>query len=146
MPLSENEQRQLDAIERALYADDPKFAHAVRFTEPRTHARRHIVGGAVLVGVGLGVLLGGAISGFWYVGIVGFVVMLFGATRAYGGAKRLTGARRGSPPRPQGLRERGPHGRGPVRGLGGRTPRPKGGQSRIVEYFEERWRRRGEAH
>ena len=30
MPLSEHEQRQLEQIERALYAEDPKFAQAVR--------------------------------------------------------------------------------------------------------------------
>ena len=30
VPLSEHEERLLDQIERALEAEDPKFAHAVR--------------------------------------------------------------------------------------------------------------------
>ncbi len=30
MPLSEHEQRMLDQIESALYAEDPKFASSVR--------------------------------------------------------------------------------------------------------------------
>ena len=34
VPLSEHEQRQLDQIEQALYAEDPKFAQAVRAQDP----------------------------------------------------------------------------------------------------------------
>ena len=42
MPLSEHEQRLLDQIERALYAEDPKFASTVRSTDLRTHMRRRL--------------------------------------------------------------------------------------------------------
>ncbi|MGZ6793086.1 MAG: DUF3040 domain-containing protein, partial [Mycobacteriales bacterium] len=42
MPLSEHEQRLLDQIERALYAEDPKFATTVRSTDLRTHMRRRL--------------------------------------------------------------------------------------------------------
>jgi hypothetical protein len=35
MPLSEHEQRMLDQIERALYAEDPKFASSVRASRMR---------------------------------------------------------------------------------------------------------------
>ena len=42
MPLSEHEQRLLDQIERALYAEDPKFASTVRSTDLRTHMRRRM--------------------------------------------------------------------------------------------------------
>ena len=42
MPLSEHEQRLFEQIERSL-AEDPKFASAVRSTDPRFHARRRIV-------------------------------------------------------------------------------------------------------
>ena len=38
MPLSEHEQRLFEQIERSL-AEDPKFASAVRSTDPRFHAR-----------------------------------------------------------------------------------------------------------
>ncbi|HEX7745921.1 MAG TPA: DUF3040 domain-containing protein, partial [Micromonosporaceae bacterium] len=39
MPLSEHEQRLFEQIERSL-AEDPKFASAVRASDPRFHARR----------------------------------------------------------------------------------------------------------
>ena len=62
MPLSEHEQRVLEQIERALYADDPKFAATVRGIDPRTLRRRRyiraIVGGVigiVLLPVGIAV-------------------------------------------------------------------------------------------
>ncbi len=40
MPLSDHEQRLLDEIEQALYADDPKFASAVRSAGIRSRLRR----------------------------------------------------------------------------------------------------------
>ena len=50
MPLSEDEQRRLDEIERALYREDPKFA--ARQTIERFRRRRMaIAGAAVLVGM-----------------------------------------------------------------------------------------------
>jgi len=35
MPLPEDEQRQLQEIEQALYRDDPKFGHLMRASDPR---------------------------------------------------------------------------------------------------------------
>ena len=40
MPLSEHEQRMLDQIESALYAEDPKFASSVRGGTLRTPSMR----------------------------------------------------------------------------------------------------------
>lgn len=147
VPLSEHEQRQLEAIERALYADDPKFANTVRFTDPRSHGRRRLALGITLVVVGLGVLLGGVVSGFWYVGVAGFLIMLLGATRAYSGAKRLAGRAGQTPPPAKGtdqmLSNRGPHGRAQPERRRRLRPRDKGGNAgSFVERFEERWRRR----
>jgi hypothetical protein len=126
VPLSEHEQRQLEAIERALYADDPKFAHTVRFTNPRAQGRRKIVGGGLLVALGLALLLGGAVLSVWYIGVLGFVIMLAGATRAYGGVRRIAGKleRPGTPQT--------------------RAPDPRRGadHSGFFERFEQRWRRR----
>jgi hypothetical protein len=55
VPLSEHEQRVLEQIERALYADDPKFAATVRGIDPRIlHRRRYIraiIGG--IIGIAL---------------------------------------------------------------------------------------------
>ena len=43
MPLSEHEQRQLEQIEQALYADYPKLAQAVRARDPKIHYKRRVV-------------------------------------------------------------------------------------------------------
>lgn len=128
MPLSEHEQRQLEAIERALYADDPKFAHAVRLTSPRTVARRRIAGGVLLIVLGLGVLLAGAVLSVWYVGVAGFLIMLAGATRGYAGVRRLAG---GDPGKARG------------RGANG-APRRRPDHQGVRARLEERWRRRFE--
>ena len=43
MPLSEHEQRQLEQIEQALYSDYPRFANAVRASDPRVHYKRRVI-------------------------------------------------------------------------------------------------------
>lgn len=51
MPLSDHEQRLLEQIEQALYAEDPKFATSVASRKMRSHPRRKLalaVFGAVL--------------------------------------------------------------------------------------------------
>ena len=47
MPLSENEQRLLEQMERALYAEDPKFASAMRGANRRPGAGRRLLLGGV---------------------------------------------------------------------------------------------------
>ena len=54
VPLSDHEQRLLEQIERALYAEDPKFASTVSSTDLRTHARRRVRRAIVLLILGLG--------------------------------------------------------------------------------------------
>lgn len=169
VPLSEHEQRQFDAIERALYADDPKFANKVRVADPKTQGRRGLVTGIVLVLFGVAVLVVGAVLTLAYVGVLGFLIMLVGATRAYTGFKRLAGTptgrstpgrrRPGGPQRRRtdsegdpfasGRPNRAPHiarppqpGR-PARGQNKRPPRNRRGDRQgFRELFEERWRRR----
>ena len=72
MPLSEHEQRLFEQIERSL-AEDPKFASAVRATDPRFHARRRIVVAAVLFLAGIGLLVYGVVSKIAVLGVAGFV-------------------------------------------------------------------------
>jgi len=86
VPLSEHEQRALEQIERALYAEDPKFAHSWRAKADVHSVRRaRIVRGIAGVLVGLGLLLGGVVvQGSNTVlgvvlGVVGFLLMLGGA-------------------------------------------------------------------
>ena len=76
MPLSEHEQRQLEQIEQALYADYPKLAQAVRAKDPRIHYKRRVVYAAIGFLLGVGLLLAGVVSKLIFVGVGGFVVML----------------------------------------------------------------------
>src|SRR3712207_6204691 len=88
MPLSEHEQRLLDQIERALYAEDPKFASTVRGGRLRKPTRRRRIQGVAVFALGLVLLvLGVAITtfsgiGFLWVSVAGFLVMLGGAVLA----------------------------------------------------------------
>ena len=83
MPLSEHEQRLLDQIERALYAEDPKFASTVRGGRMRPPTKRRRVQGFALFAVGLVMLvLGVALPMLWLgsfpvLSVVGFLVISF---------------------------------------------------------------------
>ena len=80
MPLSEEELRLLEQMERALVEEDPKFASTLRGTTLRQSARRKaILAGVVFVG-GIVVLMTGAIKALPVVGILGFLIMLVSAT------------------------------------------------------------------
>jgi ferric-dicitrate binding protein FerR (iron transport regulator) len=88
MPLSEHEQRLLDQIERALIAEDPKFASTVRAGRLRRPTRRRRLQGLSLFLLGLVLLVVGvAVRSIWLsnvpvVSVVGFLVMLAGAVLA----------------------------------------------------------------
>jgi len=93
MPLSEHEQRLLEQIERALYAEDPKFASTVRGGRLRKPTRRRRVQGIVLFVLGLimlvvGVVIqsiqsgGGGMIVLIVLSVAGFVVMLGGSVLA----------------------------------------------------------------
>ena len=79
MPLSEHEQRLLEQMERALYAEDPKFASSLRSAGPRPGSRRQAALGVLGALVGLAILVLGAASSLIPVGVLGFIVMLAGA-------------------------------------------------------------------
>lgn len=84
MPLSEEELRLLDQMERALVEEDPKFASTLRGATMRQSARRRAVFAGVVFMLGITVLMAGAVYNRWYVGIVGFVLMLGSATIGLG--------------------------------------------------------------
>lgn len=131
MPLSDHEQRMLDQIESALYAEDPKFASSVRgggFRAPT--ARRRLQGTALFV-IGLGMLVSGVafkatmIGSFPILSVVGFVVMFGGVVYA------ITG---------NGLTGRPDHGSS-VPGAS-RQRRTKGSGGSFTSRMEDRFRRR----
>ena len=89
MPLAEHEQRLLDQIERALYAEDPKFVSTVRGGRLRKPTRRRRLQGIAVFALGLVLLvLGVAVRALWIadnfpvLSVVGFLVMLAGAVMA----------------------------------------------------------------
>ncbi len=78
MPLSEHEQRLLDEIEQALYAEDPKFASSVRSARRHRRFGSSLLLGVVGVLVGLGLVLVGLLTNFIVLSVVGFVLLVGG--------------------------------------------------------------------
>jgi hypothetical protein len=78
VPLSEHEQRLLEQMERALYAEDPKFASSLRSAGPRPGSRRKAAVGVLTALVGFGLLITGAATSLIVVGVLGFLAMLVG--------------------------------------------------------------------
>jgi hypothetical protein len=138
VPMSEEELRLLEQMERALVQEDPKFASTLRGTSFRRAARRRaVLAGVVFVG-GVTVLMTGAIMEAIPVGILGFVVMLLSATYA------LAALRGHAAPAARGAAgERTPHGFSVVEGgqADKRVGRSRSSHS-FMERMEERWRRR----
>ena len=88
MPLSEHEQRLLDQIEQALYAEDPKFASAVRSARRRSRLRRSLILCVIGVLAGLGLVLVGLIANIIVLSVVGFVLVV---AACGGGVQSLRG-------------------------------------------------------
>jgi hypothetical protein len=126
VPLSDHEQRLLEQIERALYAEDPKFASTVSSTDLRTHARRRVRRALVLLVLGMVALLAGVMVPSTALGVAGFCIMLASAGFAASQYKRLAG-------RPD-LRVAGSD--RPA------TPRRKQRRGSLLQRMEERFRRR----
>jgi hypothetical protein len=82
VPLSDNEQRLLEQMERALYAEDPKFASAMRGANRRPGAARRLVIGGVGIVLGLALLVFGVSQKQVPIGVLGFVCMLGGTAYA----------------------------------------------------------------
>src|SRR5659263_98298 len=149
VPLSEHEQRLLDQIERALYAEDPKFASSVRASDLRTHLRRRTRRGIALFLIGFARGFVGLPAEIW-ISIVGFVLMVFAAFIALMSWKRLgtrgdNRAQRPAPPR-SGIPRPNPSPKPnrPVGARPARSPKPARSKSSFMVRLEERWRRRWE--
>jgi hypothetical protein len=127
VPLSDNEQRLLEQMERALYAEDPKFASAMRGAARRPGSARRLLLGVGGLLLGLVLLLTGVAQQIVLLGVLGFVTMLAGTAYAVSAQRRI-----------------GPTG---VVGAGG-TVRPSSGaaarrrRSSFMQRLEERWDRR----
>ncbi|KLO26165.1 membrane protein [Mycolicibacter heraklionensis] len=132
MPLSDHEQRMLDEIESALYAEDPKFASSVRGGALRTPTTRRRVQGMTFFVVGLVMLVSGipfyattVNAAFLILSVLGFVVMFGGVVFAITG-NHAVAARDGA-----------------AKAGGGSQRRVKGGGT-FASRMEDRFRRRFE--
>lgn len=142
MPLSEEELRLLEQMERALVEEDPKLASTLRGTSFQRAARRRMILGGVILVAGIGMLIVAVLLDLsaalqTVVGVLGFVVMLGGAILALTSTRtpRAAAAK---------VRSSGRTGFGVVDG--GRPHRPARQRSggHFMERMEERWRRRRE--
>jgi hypothetical protein len=136
VPLSEHEQRVLEQIERALYADDPKFAATVRGIDPKTRQRRRYLRAAIGVVVGLALLPVGIAIGVVAVTFAGFLLAL--ASFVYGVAMWRRG-----PDRAELAKRRGFKIRGRRRSRGAPVAAPPQKRT-VMQRFEDRWNRRRE--
>jgi hypothetical protein len=137
VPLSEHEQRQLEQIEQALRAGDPRFANAVRAADPRVRYRRRVIEAALGFLVGVGLLLAGVVINVALIAVAGFMVMLACSLWAVTNYRRMTGSTTGRVPaegRRSGEKRRAAR------------DRRAGQQARsgLMERLEERWHRRRE--
>jgi len=134
VPLSEHEQRLLEQMERALYAEDPKFASSLRGRDPRSNFRRRIALAVLGFIVGVVALMAGLVTKLVPVSVLGFIVMLAAALFAVTSYRQLTAAGKlgvvdntGAVRRPQQPQA---------------TPRKARDHRGLMEKFEERWNKR----
>ncbi|MFC6421765.1 DUF3040 domain-containing protein [Ornithinimicrobium tianjinense] len=139
MPLSEHEQRVLEQMEQALYAEDPRLASTLKSNARGVSAleRRKVVLGVLVALGGLALVVVGVMTQLIWVGAVGFLAMVLG------GAWAATPSRHGKAH----LGVVGPDGK-PRRGPSGgsrphRSPRKPGGGT-FMQRMEQQWDRRKE--
>ena len=127
MPLSEHEQRMLEQMERALYAEDPKFATALEGSGLRTYTRRRVYQAVAGFLVGIALLMAGMVAQQIWVSVVGFLVMLGCAVLA------VTGWRKAPKPGEQ-----------PAAGAAGAAGARRQTRQRrsMMDRIEQRWQRR----
>jgi len=123
--LSEREQKLLEQMEQALYAEDPRFATRIR-SHSDGRGKRRLLMGVLGVIAGLGLVFLGVLGQQIWLGAVGFAVMVTSGVWAFAPGRRS-----------------GPE--GVVQADGSTAPRPaktrKTGQS-FMARLEERWERR----
>lgn len=96
MPLSENEQRLLEEMERSLYHNDADFVAAVGNHGGRRNYRTIVIGLLVAL-AGVALIIAGVALRQPIIGVVGFVVMFVGVLLALSRPRQLGGASASEP-------------------------------------------------
>jgi Protein of unknown function (DUF3040) len=134
VPLSEEEQRQFEQLERALAAEDPKFVSAMRGTNVRVYYKRRALLASVGFILGIAVLMTGAILPNTIVGVIGFVMMVACLYVAALSMRRISNSSDSSdqptPMPPPSHKSKSKH----------KTKHESSGS--FMERMEDRWRRR----
>jgi hypothetical protein len=114
----------LEQMERALYAEDPKFATALEGSGLRTYTRRRVYQAMAGFLVGIALLMTGMVAKQIWVSVMGFLVMLGCAVLV------VTGWRKAPKP-------------GERPAAGAPHARRQGRQRRsVMDRIEQRWQRR----
>ena len=124
MPLSEQEQRLLEEMERNLYRNDADFVHAVGGVRGRRPNYRAIVLGVLLAVAGVGALIAGVALQLLIVGVIGFALMFAGVLIAITPSKRGAAAAAPTEPSP--------------------ASKPKRSGGGFMDRLNDRWDRRQE--
>ncbi|MBF4619431.1 DUF3040 domain-containing protein [Clavibacter sp. VKM Ac-2873] len=125
MPLSEQEQRLLEEMERSLYHNDADFVATVSGRRSRPNYTMVVVGVLVIV-LGIAALAAGVITKLAIIGILGFAIMIVGALLIFSPRDAAAGASSSSAPR------------APGRGAGKRPA----SSSSFMDRINERWEKR----
>jgi len=120
--LSDREQKLLEQMEKALYAEDPKFASSLRRSglTIAPGERRHVILGLLALMAGLGLVFGSVVSKTVIVGIPGFLLVLTGFVFIARGLQEPVAA---ATPTPSKVRNRSKN-------------------SKLMSRLEERWQQR----
>ncbi|GAA4264563.1 DUF3040 domain-containing protein [Frondihabitans peucedani] len=127
MPLSEQEQRLLEEMERSLYNNDSDFVTTMSSRRGRPSYTMVVVGvlGAL---VGVGIVIAGVAFRQPLIGVAGFVVLLAGALFAIAPPRRRHGSLGAAPV--------------PPRSSTGSDGRARGNRGSMMDRLNERWERR----
>jgi hypothetical protein len=129
VPLSEHEQRQLEQIEQALYAEHPRLARAMRAKDPKVHYRRRVTQAAIGFLLGVGALVAGFYLKYNWLAAVGLGVMIIAGVWAMTSYRRMTGITMDGRSR----RDR-------------KASKAAAANGGLMDRIEERWRRRQEGN
>ncbi|MEO6944225.1 MAG: DUF3040 domain-containing protein [Lacisediminihabitans sp.] len=128
MPLSEQEQRLLEEMERSLYHNDSDFVATVSNRDGKRNYTAIVVG--ILVGIlGIAAIVTGVAVRLPVIGIAGFVVMFVGVLVAIS-APRAAGSPAGTPMAP---------GSGTAAG-------PAAAKPDFMQRMNDRWEKRQDGH